>query len=149
MIKLFSDSPCVNWTLPVVKHPRKTPESRAGSPKLTAEQPSLQSQSRGRLPMVCPISQVILPFPSRATHTQTDTRVHVHPKPAAGMGSNMSCFTKLFQSCYARVQRSQRCMMGKTRQETKRQTNQLVPFPFRHTWWFELGNSQRKAAAVT
>lgn len=104
MINLFSDSPCVSWTLPVVKHLRTTPESRAGFPEQTAEQSLLQSQSWGRLPMVCPISKVILPFLSRPTHTHTDTRVHVHPKPAAGMGSNMSCFTKLFQSCYARVQ---------------------------------------------
>lgn len=71
MINLFSDSPCVNWTLPVVKLLRKTPESRAGFPKQPAEQSSLQSQSWGRLPTGCPISKVILPFLSRPTHTHT------------------------------------------------------------------------------
>lgn len=73
MINLFSDSPCISWTLPVVKHLRTTPESRAGFPEQTAEQSLLQSQSWGRLPMVCPISKVILPFLSRPTHTHRHT----------------------------------------------------------------------------
>lgn len=148
MINLFSDSPCVNWTLPVVKLLRKTPESRAGFPKQPAEQSSLQSQSWGRLPTGCPISKVILPFLSRPTHTHTQTHVctctqSLQPGWVPTWAAWQSCFS------HATHGFSQRCMMGKTRQETKRQTSRSVSFPFRHTWWFELENSQLNAAAVS
>lgn len=147
-INLFSDSPVVYWTLPVVKHLRKTPESRAGFPKQTAEQSLLQVQSWGRLPMVCPISKVILPFLSRPTHTQTHTHVCTC---AQSLQLGWVPTWAASQSCFSHATHgfSQRCMMGKTRQETKRQTNQLVSFPFRHTWWFELENSQLNTSAVT
>lgn len=112
MIVQFSDSPSVNWTLLVVKHPKKTPESRVRLPTQTAVKSFLQFQEWGRLLMFCSIWKVILPFLSRPSHMCTHTQSLQLGGVPTWAASKSKKKTR-FQCC-------QRCIMGKTSQDTTR-----------------------------
>lgn len=118
MIAQFSDSPSVNWTLLVVKHLKK-PESRARFPAQAAANSLLQLQEWRRRrrktadDLPCMKSYTGFFFPDHVlTYTQS-LQLGWVPTWAASISKKKKEKKKRFQCC-------QRCMMGKAREEIRR-----------------------------